>query len=212
LETNLSSNRKNITNESWTLNEALKTSTLWILTLSMLIGGIGVASVVVHEFSYITDLGFSNNIAALILSVHAITASIGRLIWGFLVEKIDVKYCMAVLYIGCAIGLSILQFIAMSGSTNIFFLFLFAIIYGICVGGHIVLSNVAWADYFGREFIGSIRGFLTPITIGATALGPIVIGLAYDHMKSYTLAFNGLLVMFLLGTIVVLFAKSPGKI
>lgn len=212
LETNLSNNRKNITNESWTLNEALKTSTLWILTLSMLIGGIGVASVVVHEFSYITDLGFSNNIAALILSVHAITASIGRLIWGFLVEKIDVKYCMAVLYIGCAIGLSILQFIAMSGSTNIFFLFLFAIIYGICVGGHIVLSNVAWADYFGREFIGSIRGFLTPITIGATALGPIVIGLAYDHMKSYTLAFNGLLVMFLLGTIVVLFAKSPGKI
>jgi|TARA_B100000530_G_scaffold334155_1_gene283502 MFS family permease len=207
IESNLSKNNKNITDKSWTLSEALKTNTLWILTFSMLIGGIGVASVVVHEFSYITDLGFSTSIAALILSVHAVTASFGRLVWGFLVEKIEVKYCMAILYIGCAFGLAILQFFA----TSVFMLLLFAVIYGICVGGHIVLSNVAWADYYGREFVGSIRGFLTPFTTGASALGPIVIGLAYDLTKTYTQAFNGLLVMFLLGTFVILLAKSPDK-
>ena len=90
-------------------------------------------------------------------------------------------------------------------------LLLFAVIYGICVCGHIVLSNVAWADYYGREFVGSIRGFLTPFTTGASALGPIIIGLTYDSMKTYTQAFNGLLVMFLLGTFVILFAQSPDK-
>ena len=114
---------------------------------------------------------------------------------------------MAILYVGCAIGLAILQFFA----TSVLMLLLFAIIYGVCVGGHIVLSNVAWADYYGREFVGSIRGFLTPFTTGASALGPIIIGLAYDSTKTYTQAFNGLLLMFLLGTLVILLAKSPDK-
>lgn len=194
------------TEQSWTLREALKTRALWILTLSMVVGGVGVASVVVHEFSYVSDQGFSVAVAGAVLSTHAVTASAGRLVWGFLVERFQVRYCMAALFSACALGLGILL-----SAGNIPQLFVFAVTYGISVGGFQVLINVAWADYFGREFVGTIRGVLTPVTTGSVALGPVLVGLGYDLSGTYVGAFTLLVGTFLTAAVIVLLATPPVK-
>ena len=190
--------------ESWRLGEAVRTRALWLLSMSLVLGGLSVASVVVHEFSYVTDRGFSTGVAAAVLSTHAITASAGRLVWGFLVERFHVRLCMFALYLGCALGIGILL-----TATTVPMVFLFAAVYGICVGGHIVLSNVAWADYFGREFVGTIRGVLAPLTQGSVALGPLLVGLGYDFLGDYFRVFIVLLGLYLVAAMVVLFATPP---
>ncbi len=191
---------------SWHLREALRTRALWLLSISLVVAGFSVASVVVHEFSYITDRDFSTGVAAAVLSTHAVVASMGRLVWGFLVERFHVRYCMAVLYLGSALGVGILLV-----ASSIPMMFLFAVVYGISVGGHAVLSSVAWADYFGREFVGTIRGVLTPVTTGSVAVGPILVGLNYDITGDYFRAYVVLMALFLLGAVLVMFAKPPVK-
>ena len=97
----------------------------------------------------------------------------------------------------------------MGTATTVPMVFLFAAVYGICVGGHIVLSNVAWADYFGREFVGTIRGVLAPLTQGSVALGPLLVGLGYDFLGDYFRVFIVLLGLYLVAAAVVLFATPP---
>ena len=191
---------------SWRLGEALQTKALWFLTISLVVGGFSVASVVVHEFSYVTDQGFSTGVAAAVLSTHAVMASTGRLIWGFLVERFHVRYCMAILYLCCALGVGTLLV-----ASSVPMVFLFAVVYGVSVGGHAVLSSVVWADYFGREFVGTIRGALTPLTTGSIAIGPLLVGLGYDIAGSYLEVFLGLLALYLLGSVLILLAKPPVK-
>ena len=74
-----------------------------------------------------------------------------------------------------------------------------------------MLTNVAWADYFGREFVGTIRGALTPFTTGASALGPVLVGFTYDFTGTLFPAFVVLLAMFLIAAALVLLAKPPVK-
>lgn len=191
---------------SWPLREALRTRALWLLTISLVVGGFSVASVVVHEFSYVTDRGFSTGVAATVLSTHAVTASMGRLVWGFLVERFHVRYCLAALYVGSALGVGILLI-----ASSVPMVFLFALVYGINVGGHAVLSSVAWADYFGRQSVGTIRGALMPLTAGSVAAGPILVGLGYDITGDYFRPYTGLLALFLLGAVVIMLARPPVK-
>ena len=90
-------------------------------------------------------------------------------------------------------------------------LFVFALVYGLNIGSHGVLTTVATANYFGRDFIGTIRGVLAPITTASVALGPVMVSLVYDIRGTYFPAFAAMLAMFFVSAIVVLFAKPPTK-
>jgi cyanate permease len=49
----------------------------------------------------------------------------------------------------------------------------------------ILLQNYLWADYYGREHLGSIRGIVTPFTLALAAIGPPIAGYVYDGTGSY---------------------------
>ena len=195
---------------SWTLREALRTKALWLILAAQVIGGAPVSSIVLHEFSFVTDEGFSSILAATILSTHAVSASMARLIWGFLVERYHVRYCFAISSSGAAIGV---LFLLVGLKLNFLpLLFLFAVVYGINVGGHAVLTSVVTANYFGRDFVGTIRGTLMPITTTSVAIGPVAVGLVYDFSGSYFPAYAIMLVMFFISAFIMLLAKPPTKI
>jgi MFS family permease len=191
----------------WSLKEAFKTRALWVLLASELIAGIPAVSVVVHLFSYITDEGFSVVTAATILSVNAASASVSRLVWGLLAERYNVRYCLSISYFGGALGLLIL----LIGLKISYWpmLFMFGIVYGLNVGGHVVLAPLAIAGYFGREFVGTIRGVFMAILTSSLAFAPLMLGLAYDIQGTYFNSFILMGVLFLTSTVLILFARSP---
>lgn len=191
----------------WSLKEAFKTRALWVLLFSELIAGIPAVSVVVHLFSYITDEGFSAVAAATILSVNAASASVSRLVWGLLAERYNVRYCLSISYFGGALGLLIL----LIGLKISYWpmLCMFGIVYGLNVGGHVVLAPVAIAGYFGREFVGTIRGVFMAILTSSLAFAPLLLGLAYDIQGTYFNSFILMGVLFLISTVLILFARSP---
>ncbi len=47
-------------------------------------------------------------------------------------------------------------------------------------------SAVIWPNYFGRRFLGAIRGIVFPVQVALTGLGPPVYGLLLDAGLSPT--------------------------
>jgi cyanate permease len=50
------------------------------------------------------------------------------------------------------------------------------------------LLPVAWADYFGRESFGAIRGVVLSVQTLAQAAGPLLSGVLRDWSGDYTLS------------------------
>ncbi len=192
---------------SWTLPQALHDKSLWILTGALTVAGLCVSSVVIHEFSYITDRGFSTAVAAAVLSTHASMAMVGRLLWGFIVERVPVRYAMAAVFLLCGLAIVLLvtaEFAAL--------LLVFAVVYGLSIGGYSVTSAVAFANYYGRDHVGSIRGAISPLVTGSVALGPVLIAVGYDFQGTYTIGFLAMVALFCAAGALALLAKPPREV
>nr|MBC8280873.1 MFS transporter [Chloroflexota bacterium] len=82
---------------------------------------------------------------------------------------------------------------------------------GVVAAGGNVIPPVAYASYFGRRSIGSIRGIgETGVQVGQT-IGPLLSGLAFDINGSYKVAFLIFAGLALVGGIVVTGSTRPTK-
>jgi hypothetical protein len=63
------------------------------------------------------------------------------------------------------------------------------------------------ADYFGRAYLGAIRGFATPFQMTFNALGPLAAAFLYDMTQSYTLILFVFVAMYGLATVAILASR-----
>ena len=66
-----------------------------------------------------------------------------------------------------------------------FLLFLFAILYGFGAGASVVFQNIIWADYYGRQHLGAIRGMVAPFAALGGGISPFIAGWMFDSTGSY---------------------------
>jgi MFS transporter, OFA family, oxalate/formate antiporter len=86
-----------------------------------------------------------------------------------------------------------------------------AAIIGSGVGGLHLLLRLAWADYYGRQHLGTIRGITLPVQFGGQAVGPITAGFAFDATGSYQMVFLFFAGVVALGSLLVLTAIPPSS-
>ena len=55
-------------------------------------------------------------------------------------------------------------------------------------GAWAVVQSLVWADYFGRGFLGAIRGYVSPFQLLATVGGPTFAAYVFDETSSYMFA------------------------
>ena len=82
-------------------------------------------------------------------------------------------------------------------------------LFGIGMGGVMLLLPVAWADYFGRESYGAIRGVALSLQVVAQAVGPVLSGVLRDLTGTYTLSLSLFAALAGLAALAVLAARSP---
>ncbi len=192
--------------ETWTVKEALKTRTLWQLLIGFNITGLALSGVFIHFYPFVESKGFSPAIAASAVTVFALCAALVKIPWGLAAERFRVRYCLTACYMGCAGSLLILL-----NSNSLPFVFLYAVVYGIALGGDMVLKELIWANYFGRTFLGSIRGITMPINLISMAGGPLIAAWLKDVTGSYQLPYTIFTVTAVFGTIILYFATPPVK-
>lgn len=80
---------------------------------------------------------------------------------------------------------------------------------GLSAGLWTVSVDVAWPAYFGRRYLGTIRGFGFATGVAGAALGPAIFSVAYDTSGGYDAAIVGLLALPVLAAIAVLLTRHP---
>jgi len=151
------------------------------------------------------DQGISAGLAVSILSIFAATSSLTVLPWGFLAERVHVRYASMLM---CAFqGLSIVLIIVAKTAP---LAVAFGLVFGVAQGGWTVMQNLLFSDYFGRGHAGAIRGFSAPFRM-LGPLGPLFTGYVRDMTGSYTLAFKILAGVFVVMFIIMVMAVPPQK-
>ncbi|HWP24337.1 MAG TPA: MFS transporter [Candidatus Binatia bacterium] len=180
---------------SWTRAEAARTRAFWLLVTIFGVSSIGVTGLNLHVFAYVTDLGHSPAVAATVMSAIASMQLASPLAWGFVAERIEPRFAAMLKFLvqGLGLGLAI-------STSNLLCLYAGFLLYGIGLGGSMVLPDLLWAGYFGRQSLGKVRGLGLLLTHGLAAAGPPFFGFLFDWTRGYGLSF------FLFGSALVLSA------
>ncbi len=189
---------------SWTLGQALRTRAMWLLLAAFNLAGLSFSGVTIHFFSFIESKGIPSFYGAAGMTTIAICCAIVKVPWGMLAEKFPARFCLMIVYAGCAAGLAILL-----GLNSGPYVLLYAIIYGTSLGGVIVLRELLFADYYGRAFLGTIRGVVMPVNLVSIAGGPLLAAWINDFTGSYLIAFTIFLITFALGSFLLVLARPP---
>jgi sugar phosphate permease len=192
--------------EQWTLKEAMRTPAMWTLAV---VGGLVFfihTGVNIHQAAFLRDHDISPSIAASALTVMAGGTAIGSILWGNLLDRLPVK----IVYSSTAawLGATALLFLLVESPAMAFTA---AAIFGIGLGGLLVVPPVAVAHYFGRSSLGAIRGATEPFVSGGQALGAIGAGLIFDFTGSYSGTFPTFTAAALIAIVLLVFTRKPSK-
>jgi MFS family permease len=189
---------------TFTARQALRLPAFWLLLTGTNLGGLALFGVNIHLYSYLGDRGLPPATAAAVVTLLYVLHTAAKPVWGVIAERVHVRYCIAACYAGGGAGILILL-----ASPHLAAVLAFTVVYGLTRGAQSFVTSLAWADYFGREAQGTIRGLAAPARFIASAAGPVLGGWLYDATGSYTVALLVFALAFVLGGIVAGAARTP---
>jgi MFS family permease len=133
------------------------------------------------------------------LTLVLFSSIIGRLFMGWLADKIAKKYVMILIYTLVAGSIPLLYFATVPGV-----LYVFAILFGIGLGGDYTIIPLMAAELFGVRVMGRVMGVVLSADVMADALTPVLVGRLRDIGGNYTNAFAVLILLGITGIIAVL--------
>jgi len=190
----------------FTLRQALRTRAFWVLAAFSAAGFMVQAGVSLHQVAHYLHQGIAGPSAAVPASVFAFAQVPGGLLWSALARHMPVRGVLALsgLAVACGAAGTALSETVLGGVLS-------SGVIGGGVGGLHVLLSLAWADYYGRQHLGTIRGITLPVQIGGQAVGPVVAGFVFDATGSYRLVFLVFACVVVLGSLLVVAAVPPGN-
>jgi len=170
----------------FTLRQALRTSSFWMLTVAWILQGIVFRGFRIHCIPFLTDMGIGPIAAASMMAMMGFFAIPARIFGGFIADRIrkeHLKFLLAVTFLFQATGI-----IAFLLSQNIAGVYVFLILYGFGSGAFVSLDIVIRSRYFGRKAYGSIQGSSVILSTPISFLAPVYTGWVYDSTGSYIIA------------------------
>ncbi len=203
---------KTIFEPAWTLAQAVRTRSFWVLVLLNCILLFCGGGVNFHVYPFLTDMGVSDETAVLAVSVMAICGALGGLVWGILTEKASTRILLSIeVGIGGLIFLAFFWCLKVGTIWNVGIGFIFISVgsYGFLFGGIYPLLSILWAEFFGRASLGSIQGVVNPFRLTANATGPFFGAVCFDMFGSYTFPFITFSLLYLVSVLLGWSLKTP---
>jgi len=190
----------------FTLKQALRHRSFWLLSVAMGMRHLVTEGVSVHFVILLVDRGWSTEAASTLLGISALIGAPARIGMGWLGDLLDKRR----LVMGLLLALSV-SVLLMGYTAQAFVFTTCMIIYSLAYGGLAALQEPIRADYFGTRAFATIQGMSRSVVTAGTFLGPIIAGFFYDVTKSYTLAFGVFALVSLMATLFMFFAKPPQR-
>jgi MFS family permease len=182
---------------------AMRTRAFWLLSLYTVLVYPVQAGVSLHQAPHLIERGLTPIAAATVISVFSAMSAVSSFGIGFLPRRWPVRYSLAASAILLGTGT-----FALVGVGSLPGACVAAGLFGLGIGGILTLLPVAWADYFGRESYGAIRGVALSLQVLAQAAGPLISGVLRDISGVYT---NSLLLLGTLASLAVIAALTAQR-
>jgi MFS family permease len=192
------------TTEDWTVAEAMRTPAMWLLLSSTALAGAALTGTLVYRVSYWQSLGMSPALVGLGTALDPLCVVFSALAFGLVADRVAVRYLGFIGLLG--FGASVVPMVVSQGET--WTILAHGALWGTAAGGYITLNNMVWPNYFGREFLGAIRGIVLPVSVVASGIGAPLVGYLLDALPTQTvwMVSTG---SFLVAAVMVLAAKPP---
>ena len=185
------------------VNEAKSTRAFWTFCAIQFCFLPSLITIPLHVVVHASDMGMHKAHVAALLSTIGGCSILGRLLLGFMLDRLGGRLAMLLSLVPLCLSLCSLFFIE-----EPLYLFLFALVYGFGHGGLFTVVSPTVAEYFGMRSHGSLFGIIVFFGTLGGAAGPILAGWIFDTRGSYDMAFATLA---LLALVAILLAASLGR-
>ena len=184
--------------------QAMRTGAFWLLALYTVLVYPVQAGVSLHQVPHLIERGISPLVAASVVGVFSSMSAVATIAFGYLARRGPIRYSMALaaILLGCG-SLGLIWVHTAWGA------YLAAGAFGMGIGGVLTLLPIAWADYFGRESYGAIRGVALSLQVLAQAIGPVLSGVLRDSSGDYVRSLVVFGALSALAVMAALVAKRP---
>ena len=102
--------------KQWTAKLALQSLQFWLLFIARIGAASGTTVIVTHQVAHVVDVGFSKLLAASIFGFAGITSSFGRVIFGFIADRLTKQAAYTLNIAMTVVGVGALMIAARSES------------------------------------------------------------------------------------------------
>ncbi len=175
----------------------------WTITVPFAMLMIAQVGFIVHQISFLDPI-MGRERASIAVALMTAMAVVGRVLFGFVVDRMDQRKAAAVSAISQAAAL-----IVMINTKNEVALFTASAVFGFSVGNMITLPTLIVQREFSAASFGVLVSLVTAICQFTYAFGPGVIGLLRDIFGSYAVPFYACAALQVIAATIVLVRGKP---
>jgi len=163
-----------------TWQQGLRSYSFWIITAILFVSSISMNGAITHLSALLTDRGLTAGKAALCASVLGGSSLLGRVVVGWLLDRFFGPRVAFFINLITALGIFLLARASSFPSGCIA-----AALIGVGAGGEAATTPYLLTRYFGLRSFSTLYGFTWTFYAAAGAIGPVILGRAFDLTGSY---------------------------
>jgi MFS family permease len=164
-----------------TWQQGLRSFAFWIIVAILFVSSISMNGAITQVSALLTDRGITPGDAALCVSIIGGSSVLGRLGAGWLLDRFFGARVALVVNLITAAGIFLLAY-ASSFPAGC----LAAALIGLGAGGEAAITPYLLTRYFGLRSFSTLYGLTWTFYAAAGAIGPVILGRAFDLTGSYT--------------------------
>jgi MFS family permease len=195
-----------ITKYCWTPREAYRTPAYWLVLLGGIACQFPYFFFIAHWILDLRAAHFQADTAAWAMGLFTLGAIAGRLVGGWLMDKIAARFAFASGLLCYFVG----SLLAIEARPAALALAIAAgMLYGIAFGWTFVCLNTVTAHFFGPAAFPKLNGMMLLLTAIFCSPAGLIGGEIFDKFGSYTRAFELNMLLVAIGILALSFAKPP---
>jgi MFS family permease len=184
--------------------QALRTRSFWAIGAAVTFFFVAELSLNLHAVPFLTGRGMDYQTAAQVAGGIPACYLLGGLAVGPLTDRFSSRWLLCGAFLVNALGLAVIW---LTGGTLLVWLGI--VLFGLGSGAILSVHATLIADLFGLVAYGAILGGISTIGTLGVLTGPTAVGILYDTTRSYDAPFALLVASVLIGSAVVLLARTP---
>jgi MFS family permease len=169
-----------VAHSGMTWQQGLRSSAFWIVTAILFVSSISMNGAITHLSALLTDRGITAGNAALCASILGGSSLLGRIVVGWLLDRFFGPRVALAINLITALGIFLL-----ARATSFPAGCLAAALIGVGAGGEAAITPYLLTRYFGLRAFSTLYGVTWTFYAAAGAIGPVILGRAFDATGSY---------------------------